>query len=102
MLGTGLAPTAFLAAGFYLGRATFMNMASPVSDSYLMGIIEKEQRGFASAPNSVMRNLPNSASTILGGLILASGNYATPFSWGALFYAASAGLFYTAFRRVKA
>jgi MFS family permease len=102
MLGTGLAPTALLAASFYLGRAAFMNMASPVSDSYLMGIIEKEQRGFASALNSVMWNLPNSASTIVGGFILASGNYAMPFLIAALFYAASSGLFYTAFRSVEA
>jgi MFS family permease len=101
MLGTGLAPTALLAAGFYLSRAAFMNMASPVSDSYLMGIIEKEQRGFASALNSVMWNLPNSASTIIGGFILASGNYTAPFLLAALFYATSVGLFYTVFRRVK-
>ena len=102
MLGTGLVPTALLAAGFYLGRAAFMNMASPVSDSYLMGIIEEEQRGFASALNSVIWNLPNSASTIIGGFILSSGNYAAPFLLAAFFYATSAGLFYTVFRNVKA
>jgi len=102
MFGTGLAPTALLAASFYLGRAAFMNMASPVSDSYLMGIIEKEQRGFASALNSVMWNLPNSASTIIGGFILESGNYTSPFLLAALFYASSATLFYTVFRKVEA
>ncbi len=90
-----------LAAGLYVVRAALMNMASPLMDSYLMGIITVEERGLASAINSIIWRLPNSISTVLGGLILESGRYDLPFYLAAGFYAVSVTLFYTVFRNVK-
>jgi MFS family permease len=89
-----------LAAGLYIIRAAMMNMASPLSDSLLMSIVDKDSRGFASSLNSVIWRLPNSVTTIFGGLILASGDYSTPFLLAGGFYLVSVALFYYFFRNV--
>ncbi len=79
MISLGFAPIPLLAASFFVTRAGFMYMGNPLADSYLMGIMEAQERGLASAVNSVMWELPQSASTILGGVILGSGSYTSPF-----------------------
>lgn len=101
MLSLAYAPGALLAGGLYMARAALMNMSSPLSDSFLMSIISKEERGFASAINSIVWRLPNSASTVVGGMLLASGDYVTPFLLATGFYAISVTLMYVVFKDVK-
>jgi MFS family permease len=101
MFSLAFIPNAALAAGFYLIRAALMNMGVPLMDSFLMGIITKEERGLASAINSIFWRLPNSASTIVGGILLASGNYEAPFILATVFYVVSITLFYRTFKNVK-
>ena len=86
---------------FYIIRAMLMNMSSPLADSFLMGIVVPEERGLASSINSVIWRIPNSVTTIVGGVILASGNYMLPFLLAGAFYAVSISLFYPTFRNVK-
>lgn len=100
MFSLAFVASPLLAAGLYIIRAAMMNMASPLSDSLLMSIVDKESRGFASSLNSVIWMLPNSVTTIFGGMILASGNYSTPFILAGGFYLASVTLFYYFFRNV--
>ncbi len=102
MLTLAFAFDPLLAAGLYVVRAALMNMASPLMDSYLMGIITVEERGLASAINSIIWRLPNSVSTILGGFMLEAGMFELPFYLAAGFYAVSVVLFYLVFRDVKA
>jgi MFS family permease len=101
MLSLAFMPNAMLAAGIYLVRSALMNMAVPILDSYLMGIVTKEERGMASAINSIMWRLPNSISTIFGGWILAAGSYALPFIIATSFYAVAVTLFYRTFRDIQ-
>ena len=101
MLSLVAMPTAVLAGAVYVARAALMNMASPLMDSFLMGIIPPEQRGLASAVNSLIWRLPNSITTILGGLILASGDYALPIVLATAFYVVGISGFYATFRDVK-
>jgi len=101
MLSLAFVPDAALAATLYLIRAALMNMASPLADTFLMGIIPKEERGFASALNAIVWRLPNSASTIVGGAILAADLYDVPFYLATGFYLVSIWLFFTVFRDVK-
>jgi len=101
MVSVAFVPDPLLAGGLYVVRAALMNMASPVLDSYLMSIIAPEERGFASAVNSIIWRLPNSISTVLGGIILAAGHYELPFLIAATFYVIGISLFYTAFRHVR-
>jgi predicted MFS family arabinose efflux permease len=90
-----------IAAALYVVRAALMNMSSPLSDSFLMGLVPRERRGLASAINSVIWRLPNSVTTIIGGAILASGNYSLPFELATLFYVIAISLFYMFFRNFE-
>ncbi|HVO77649.1 MAG TPA: MFS transporter, partial [Methanomassiliicoccales archaeon] len=74
-----LMPGALLASIMYLVRAMLMNMAGPLGDAYMMGIISKEERGLASAINNIVWRLPNSVTTVIGGAMLAAGIYDLPF-----------------------
>lgn len=89
------------AAIIYVIRTGLMNMSSPLLDSYLMGIVPPEQRGFASSLNSVIWRIPNSVTTIAGGIILASGNFELPFLLAGAFYIVGISLFYMIFKNVK-
>jgi len=110
VLATGAA-TAFLfslaflidpiaAAGFYIVRAALMNMSSPIMDSFLMGIVEPEQRGLASAVNSIIWRLPNSITTVFGGILMQEGHYDLPIFLATAFYAAFVAGFFATFRKV--
>ena len=101
MLSLAYMPGAILASAVYLARAALMNMASPLADSFLMGIVSKEERGLASAINSIVWRLPNSATTIVGGALLAAGMYDLPFILATCFYVVSIALFYTIFKDVR-
>src|SRR5256712_59526 len=91
---------AFAAAGLYLVRAALMNMSAPIGDSFLMGIVAPEQRGLASAVNSIIWRLPNSVTTILGGILMAGGYLDIPIFLATAFYLASISSFYIVFRNV--
>lgn len=101
MLAIPFMPGAFAAATVYLVRAALMNMAGPIMDSYLMGIIDKDDRGLASAINSILWRLPNSATTIIGGILLASGYYALPFILASTIYIIAITAFYLNFKDIK-
>lgn len=101
MVSLAFVPNAAAAGGLYIVRAALMMMSSPISDSYLMSIIAPEDRGIASAINSIVWRLPNSATTVVGGALLQGGHFELPFLLAASFYITSIGGFYTAFRNVR-
>jgi MFS family permease len=101
MFGMAVAPDPFSAGVLYVMRAALMNMSSPLSDSFLMGIVPGEERSLASAVNSLVWRLPNSVTTILGGWIMASGDYRLPVYLGTGFYVVAIAGFYSVFRNVK-
>src|SRR2546425_9890824 len=92
---------AFAEGGLYLFRAALMNMSAPIGDSFLMGIIAPEQRGLASAVNSIIWRLPNSVTTVLGGILMAAGYYDLPILLATACYVASISLFFTVFPHVR-
>ncbi len=101
MVSIPFAPGAIPAAGLYIVRAALMMMSSPISDSYLMSIIAPEDRGVASAINSIVWRLPNSATTVVGGALLMDGELVLPFLLAASFYITSITAFYFVFRHVR-
>ncbi len=92
---------AILAVGIYVVRAALMNMSSPISDSFLMGIVSPDQRGLASAVNSIIWRLPNSITTVVGGILMQMGLFDVPILLATGFYLASISGFYVVFRNVK-
>jgi predicted MFS family arabinose efflux permease len=101
MVSLAFVPNAAAAAGLYIIRAALMMMSSPISDSYLMSIISPEDRGVASAINSIVWRLPNSATTVVGGALLQGGQYELPFLLAASFYIMSIAGFYGTFRHIR-
>ena len=94
-------PTALIAGVFYVIRAVLMNMASPLSDTFLMNMIAEDERAIASSFNVVLWTLPNSASTVVGGSMLNSGNLSLPFYLCGSLYVTSIVAFYAIFRRTE-
>ncbi len=90
-----------LAGVLYVVRAALMNMASPIMDAYLMGLVGAEERGFASALNSIVWRMPNSASSIGGGYLLFQHEYQSPFLIAGTLYALGVSMFYAIFRGVR-
>jgi predicted MFS family arabinose efflux permease len=101
MLSLAFTTNAVLAGGLYLVRASLMNMSAPIGDSFLMGIIAPEQRGLASAVNSIIWRLPNSVTTVLGGILMGAGYYDLPIFLATAFYVASISSFFVVFRNVR-
>src|SRR5438093_4645508 len=95
-----LYPSAVLSISLYIIRAALIKMKSPLIDSYLMGIMTQEERGLASAVNTVIWRLPNSVSTIIGGVILAAGIFDLPFYLATALYVSAIGLFYSQFKNI--
>ena len=94
-------PTAVVAGVLYVIRAVLMNMASPLSDTFLMNMIADDERAMASSFNVVLWNLPNAASTVVGGSMLNGGSLSLPFYLCGILYITSIVLFYTIFRRTR-
>jgi len=101
MLSLVFVPDVRLAGGLYIIRAALMNVSVPLQDSYLMGIMSQDERGLASAINTVIWRIPNSITTVIGGLILATGSFEIPFYLATVFYVISISLFYTQFKNIR-
>jgi MFS family permease len=99
LLAIPFCPTALVAGVLYVVRAVLMNMASPLSDTFLMNMIAEDERATASSFNAVLWNLPNAASTVVGGSMLNSGNLSLPFYLCGTLYITSIILFYVIFRK---
>jgi len=101
LLAIPLWPNAIAAAVLYVVRAVLMNMSSPLGDTFLMNMIAEDERAMASSFNVVLWNLPNAASTVVGGSLLSSGNLSLPFYLCGALYITSILIFYMIFRSTE-
>ncbi len=89
-------------AGFVYGiRALLMNMASPLSQSMIMGLVAEDERGAVSGISGALWRLPNALSTFVGAWLMDIGLLAEPFLIASLLYVISIALFWYYFRRVR-
>jgi MFS family permease len=96
-----LSPNYALAGFVYSMRALLMNMASPLSQSMIMGLVAEDERGAASGISGALWRLPNALSTFIGAWLMGIGLLAEPFFMATLFYIVSIMLFWYYFRKVK-
>jgi predicted MFS family arabinose efflux permease len=101
MFATPLSPNYVLAGIVYSMRALLMNMASPLSQSMIMGLVAEDERGAASGISGALWRLPNALSTFIGAWLMGIGLLAEPFFMASLFYIVSIMLFWHYFRKVK-
>jgi predicted MFS family arabinose efflux permease len=76
-------------------------MASPLSQSMIMGLVAEDERGAASGISGALWRLPNALSTFIGAWLMGLGLLAEPFFTAGLFYIVSIILFWFYFRKVK-
>jgi len=101
MLATPLSPSYVIASSVYTVRAFLMNMASPLSQSMIMGLVREDERGMASGVNTALWRLPNALSTYAGAFLMSLGLLSAPFFIASILYAISIGLFWHFFRKTK-
>jgi MFS family permease len=101
MFLTPLSPNYALASTVYTVRAFLMNMASPMSQSMIMGLVDEDVRGAASGVNAALWRLPNALSTYIGAFLMGSGELKLPFYVATLLYSVSIVLFWYYFRKTK-
>ena len=94
-------PTYPLAGFVYTLRALLMNMATPLSQSMIMGLVAADERGSASGITGALWRLPNALSTFIGAWLMGIGLLIEPFFIAGLFYILSITLFWYFFRKVK-
>lgn len=94
-------PTYALAGFVYGMRALLMNMATPLSQSMIMGLVAEDERGSASGITGALWRLPNALSTFIGAWLMGIGLLIEPFFIAGLFYVVSIMLFWYFFRKVK-
>jgi len=98
LLAIPFCPTVSVAAVVYVTRAVLMNMASPLSDTFLMNMVAEDERATASSFNAVLWTLPNAGSSVVGGSLLNDGQLSLPFYLCGILYVTSIVLFYAIFR----
>lgn len=101
MFLTPLSPNYALAGLVYSMRALLMNMASPLSQSMIMGLVAEDERGAASGISGALWRLPNALSTWIGAWLMFIGLLSEPFFIATLLYIVSIMLFWFYFRRTK-
>lgn len=81
----GLAPTLPLAIGFYLARMALSQMDVPTRQSYIVAVVNEDERTAAAGITNISRNIAQSISPTVTGYILQSFSYlAAPFVLGGL------------------
>jgi len=101
MFLTPLQPGYLSASFVYTIRAFLMNMASPLQQSMIMGLVAEDERGAASGVSAAFWRLPNALSTSIGASLMGIKLLAAPFFLASLLYIVSIALFWSFFRKIK-
>jgi MFS family permease len=101
MFLTPLSPSFFLASSVYTVRTFLMNMSSPLEQSMIMGLVDKDERGAASGISTALWRLPNALSSSVGAWLMGIGLLALPFFLATVFYVVSICLFWFFFKNTR-
>ncbi|MCJ7713248.1 MFS transporter [Candidatus Bathyarchaeota archaeon] len=101
LITTPLQPNYILASAVYTTRAFLMNMATPLAQSMIMGLVTEDERGAASGINVALWRLPNALSTTVGASLMGAGFLGEPFFISSIFYSGSIILFWLFFNKTK-
>lgn len=98
MFATPLFPDYLSASVVYTLRAFLMNMAGPLQNSMIMGLVAEDERGVASGVSAAFWRLPNAFSSSIGASLIGAGLLSTPFFLAGIFYLISIALFWLFFK----
>lgn len=95
-----LAPAFWLAGAVYFIRMMVQRIGLPLRQSYVMGVVEPEERGRVGALATLPSQASSALSPTLAGYLFDHVSIALPFEFGALFQAMNAILFFLFFRTI--
>ena len=90
-----------IAVGAFWVRATLMQAATPLLQSYVMEVLPPSLRARSSSLNNMVWNLGWAVSSSVAGLVIMRFGYSAPFYITATLYATAAITFYRAFRGTR-
>lgn len=101
LVGIPELPNYAVVSVLYVARNFLMNMSQPLETSFLMSIVEPEERASASAMAGTASSITRAVSPSLGGYFMSSVSLSLPFYLTAALYATSTALFYAFFKNVR-
>ena len=82
----------------YIVRGLLMNMVAPLVDSFILGLIDPNERATLSGVMAISWNAPNSATPTIGGYLMQNVSLSMPFYLCGLLYGSAIFMFYLFFR----
>jgi MFS family permease len=101
LMGVGLAPTFETAVGFLFARQTLSQMDVPTRQSYMLAIIEPEERNAATSITNVSRTAASTVPPSISGYLIGAALLTAPFVFAGVFKLVYDVAIYLSFRRVK-
>ncbi len=95
-----LAPTWWLAVGFWLARMSISQMDIPTRQSYTMAVVDPEERTATAGITNVARTAASALSPVFAGLALSAAEVGLPFFLSGALKLVYDGLIYSTFRHV--
>ena len=97
-VGEPLGVTLLLATIAFTARNALMNMSGPVHEAFSMELLDPSERGSYVGLDTSIGSILNGAASLVGGFLMAQGDFLTPFLIMAVFYFTSNLLFLRLFR----
>ncbi|HWY34264.1 MAG TPA: MFS transporter, partial [Nitrosopumilaceae archaeon] len=95
------APTFPLAIGLYLARMSLSQMDVPTRQSYIVAVVNEDERIAAAGITNTSRNIAQAVSPSLAGAIIQSLSLSAPFVVGGLLKIVYDIGVYVSFRKIK-
>ena len=96
-----VAPSLSVAIAFYLIRMALSQMDVPTRQSYIVAVVNKEERTAAAGITNISRNISQAISPSLTGIIINTFTLSSPFIIGGLLKIAYDIALYVNFRKIK-
>jgi MFS family permease len=91
----------YIASAAYVLRMVFMNMSSPIYNSFSMEIVHEEEMASVSSLTSMGNYIAIALSSYVAGVFMTYGSYLLPYMATCVFYLAASVLFFKFFRRYE-
>jgi MFS family permease len=91
----------YVASAAYVLRMVFMNMSSPIYNSFSMEVVHEEEMASVSSLTSMGNYIAIAMSSYVAGVFMTYGSYLLPYLATCVFYLAASVLFFKFFRRYE-
>jgi len=101
LMGVGLAPTFQTSVGFLFARQTLSQMDVPTRQSYMVAIIEPEERNVATSVTNASRSIAATTPPSISGYLINAALLAEPFILAGVLKIVYDAAIYLSFRKIK-